>query len=931
MTAERERLAADAHAVARWRKWGPYLADRAWGTVREDYSGDQDAWKFFPHDLARSKAYRWGEDGIAGFCDRYQILCWSMAFWNERDPILKERLFGLVPNEGNHGEDVKECYFYVDALPSHAYQRMLYKYPQRAFPYQQLVDENRRRGARDPEFELIDTGVFDDRRYFDIEIEVAKEDPETLVMRVTAHNRGPDRAPLHLIPQLWFRNTWSWSGETIATPVIRALDDHTLIADDGAAAPLAGLLHDTRLGAHTLELPDACELLFTDNETNAPRVFGWPQSRSRYVKDAFHRRIIEIERDAVNPERTGTKACGWCRVEIDPGESHVMRLVLSAAKDPLRGDPSPSSRLRTSDHIVELRRQEADEFYESIHPKNASDEEKNIQRQAFAGMLWSKQSYLFDVDVWLDGDNPAFPPPAERHLGRNRRWRHLNSMRVLSMPDKWEYPWFAAWDLAFHSVVFALIDAHYAKEQLWLMLFEQFQHPNGQIPAYEWEFSDLNPPVHAWAVWRVYNMDRVRSGAADRDFLEKCFHKLLLNFTWWVNKVDSEGNNVFEGGFLGLDNITVFDRSEQLPAGASLEQSDATGWMGMFCLVMMRIALELAQKDEAYEGLATKFFEHYVYIGAAMKMVRGSQTLWDDADSFFYDLLRFPDGHAIPFRVRSLVGLIPLYAIERLELKWIEPFDVFRENLEWFMKHRRDIVEECVETVRNDNGVTHVLAVVDQNQLQHLLARVVDSEEFLSPYGMRSLSKAHEKNPFAFGDASVVYEPAEAVARLKGGNSNWRGPVWFPTSFLMIESLRKLEKAFGGGVRVALRDGGGDQSAEMTDMRMEEGIGAGARRARGMTLTNVRTPKPSTTTLSGIASDLANRMINLFLPDADGYRPLNGPRGTRKAELFAHDPHWKDLLLFHEYFNGDTGEGLGASHQTGWTGLIANLIDEWRK
>ena len=922
MTAERERLTGDAHAVARWRKWGPYLADRAWGTVREDYSADSDPWKFFPHELARSKAYRWGEDGIAGFCDRYQILCWSMAFWNERDAILKERLFGLVPTEGNHGEDVKECYFYVDALPSHAYQRMLYKYPQRAFPYQQLIDENRRRGASDPEFELIDSGIFDDGRYFDIEIEVAKEDPETLVMRVTAHNRGPDRAPLHLIPQLWFRNTWAWSGEAVAAPIIRALDDHTLLADDTTAAPLAGLLHDVRLGPHTLELPEGCDLLFTDNETNAPRVFGsWAQSRSRYVKDAFHRRIIEVERDAVNPERAGTKACGWMRTEIDGGSSFVVEMRLAPAHE----------ERRTTNDVIALRRKEADEFHQSIHPENATAEEKNIQRQAFAGMLWTKQSYLFDADVWLDGDNPALPPPAERHLGRNRRWRHLNSMRILSMPDTWEYPWFAAWDLAFHAVVFALIDGHFAKEQLWLMLFEQFQHPNGQIPAYEWEFSDLNPPVHAWAVWRVYNMDRVRSGAADREFLEKCFHKLLLNFTWWVNKVDSEGNNVFEGGFLGLDNITVFDRSDKLPGGASLEQSDATGWMGMFCLVMMRIALELAKDDQAYEGLATKFFEHYVYIGAAMKMIRGSQTLWDDTDSFFYDLLRFPDGHAIPFRVRSLVGLIPLYAIERLELKWIEPFDIFSENLEWFMKHRRDIVEECVETVRNDNDVTHVLAVVDQNQLQHLLARVVDPQEFLSPFGMRSLSKIHETNPFTFGDAAVVYEPAEAVAKLKGGNSNWRGPVWFPTSFLMIESLRKLEKAFGGGVRVALHDGGEDHSSDMADTRAEEGIGGGARRARGMTLTNVRTPKPSTTTLSGIASDLANRMINLFLPDADGYRPLNGPRGTRKAELFAHDPHWKDLVLFYEYFNGDTGEGLGASHQTGWTGLIANLIDEWRK
>src|SRR5438105_5500724 len=927
MNAERQRLTGDAHHRARWHKWGPYLADRAWGTVREDYSESGDAWSYLPHDLARSKAYRWGEDGIAGFCDRYQILCWSMAFWNERDPILKERYFGLVPSEGNHGEDVKECYFYVDALPSHAYQRMLYKVPQRAFPYVELIEGNRARSSREPEYELIDTGAFDDDRYFDIEIEIAKEDEDSLVMRVTAHNRGRERAPLHLIPQLWFRNTWAWDGRNAMPPVITATADGALLADNSAAPPLAGLLHETRLGPHRLELPPGTRLLFTDNETNGPRVFGpGAQSRSAFTKEAFHRRIVDGDEGAVKPAMRGTKACGWLRVEIEPGQSYAMDMRLECGGHAAAHDSGSVAA------ALHKRRAEADEFYESLHPKTATPEEKNIQRQAFAGLLWSKQSYLFDVDVWLDGDDPNWPPPPQRHEGRNARWRHLNSMRILSMPDKWEYPWFAAWDLAFQSVVLALVDPHFAKEQLWLMLFEQFQHPNGQIPAYEWEFSDLNPPVHAWAVWRVYNMDRIRGGAADRAFLEKCFHKLMLNFTWWVNKVDGDGNNVFEGGFLGLDNITVFDRSETLPGGAHLEQSDGTGWMGMFCLVMMRIALELARENETYEGLATKFFEHYVYIGAAMKMLRGDKTLWDMEDGFFYDLLRFPGDHAIPFRVRSLVGLIPLYAIERLELKWIEPFDVFRENLEWFMKHRRDIVEECVETVRNDSGVTHVLAVVDQNQLQHLLSRVIDPDEFLSPYGMRSLSKVHEKNPFIFGNAAVVYEPAEAVEKLKGGNSNWRGPVWFPTSFLMMESLRKLEKAFGGGVRVALRDDGGDRSTEMTDMRMEEGIGAGARRRRGMTLTNVPTPKPAATaTLSGIASDLANRMINLFLPDGDGYRPLNGPRGTRKAELFAHDPHWKDLVLFYEYFNGDTGEGLGASHQTGWTGLIANLIDEWRK
>ncbi|HEX9160380.1 MAG TPA: glucosidase [Thermoanaerobaculia bacterium] len=926
LDAERTRMSGTAHEVAHWRRWGPYLADRAWGTVREDYSADGDPWRYFPHDLARSKAFRWGEDGIGGFCDRYQILCWSLALWNERDPILKERYFGLVPTEGNHGEDVKECFFYVDALPSHAYQRMIYKYPQRPYPYGQLIEENRRRGRADPEFELIDTGIFDEGRYFDVEIEIAKEHADSMVVRVTAHNRGPDRAPIHLIPQLWFRNTWSWSGAAVNPPVIResfSAGAAALLADDSDTPPLAGLLHETRLGPFVLELPEGGELLFTDNETNMPRVFGpGYMSRSRYVKDAFHRRIVNGERGATNPDRRGTKACAHLRFDVDAGDAAVIRMRLCPAEE--------SGGSVDVDGVIEQRRAEADEFYASIHPPNASAEERNVQRQAFAGMLWNKQIYLYDVDVWLDGDDPRNPPPPQRHRGRNHRWRHLNSMRVLSMPDSWEYPWFAAWDLAFHSVVLALIDPEYAKEQLWLMLFEQFQHPNGQIPAYEWEFSDLNPPVQAWAIWRVYNMDRVRSGRADRQFLERCFHKLLLNFTWWVNKVDRHGDNIFEGGFLGLDNIALFDRSE-VPGGGILEQSDATGWMGMFSLVMMRIALELARQDSVYEGLATKFFEHYVYIGAAMKMMRGDRTLWDEDDAFFYDILRFPDGTTIPFRVRSLVGLIPLYAIERLERRWLEPFPVFLENMNWFIKHRRDIVESCMTTVYCDPDLTHVLAVVDQNQLQHLLRRLIDPNEFLSPFGLRSLSKFHEKHPFILGGASVGYEPAESRTWLKGGNSNWRGPVWFPTTFLMIESLRKLEKAFGGSVRVTVTDDSpADAHVEMADTRASEGIGGGAR-ARGMTMGPVTAPAPKTITLSGIAARLADRLIHIFLADDDGYRPVYGPRGTRKAELFAHDPHWKDLILYFEYFNGDTGEGLGASHQTGWTGLVANLIDEWRR
>jgi hypothetical protein len=864
--------------------------------VREDYGADGDAWSYFPHDHARSRAYRWGEDGIAGFCDRYQILCWSLALWNDRDPILKERFFGLVPSEGNHGEDVKECYFYVDALPSHAYQRMVYKYPQAPFPYEDLINENRSRRGGGPEYELIDTGIFDEGRYFDVEVEIAKEDWNVVVFRVTAHNRGPEAAPIHLVPQLWFRNVWAWDDEPRAEPVIRVEQNpdgsRSLLADDSEAPPLPGLLADTRLGPHRLDLPDDAQVLFTNNETNATRVFGnGGRSRSAYVKDAFHRRIVENDLGSCNPAMRGTKACAWVREEVEPGGSVTMRMRLVPGR-------APRTSLDWVDEVIAKRRREADEFYAAIHAPRASVEERRIQRQAFAGLVWTKQSYLFDVAKWLDGDNSSFPPPDVRHLGRNRHWRHLNSMRIMSMPDKWEYPWFAAWDLAFHMVPFARIDPEFAKEQLWILLFEQFQHPNGQIPAYEWEFSDLNPPVHAWAVWRVYNMDRIQNGRADLEFLEKCFHKLMLNFTWWVNKVDREGNNVFEGGFLGLDNITVVDRSSPLPEGAILEQSDATGWMGHFSLVMMRIALELAKQDRVYEGLATKFFEHYAYIAAAMKMPRHGTTIWNAEDHFFYDLVRLPDGRSLPFRVRSLVGLIPLYAIERLEEPWMGPFQVFRENFHWFVQNRAELVSHAVTSVGEGEARTHVLSVLHPQQLRDLLCQAVDPFEFLSPFGIRSLSRVHEGNPFVLRGAVVRYEPAEAESKLKGGNSNWRGPVWFPTTFLMIETLRKLEKAFGSGIELSIHD---EKNGHMR-----------------------------TVTLSGLAEDLANRLIDIFTPDAEGYRPVNGPRGSKKAELFANDPHWKDLVLFFEYFNAETGEGLGASHQTGWTSLVASLIDEWR-
>src|SRR5256712_3214489 len=746
MNAEKQRLSGDTHQRGRWHKWGPYVADRAWATVREDYSANGDAWAFLPHDLARSKAYRWGEDGLAGICDRYQILTFALALWNGRDPILKERLYGLVPGEANHGEDVKEYYFYLDSTPTHSYMKYLYKYPQAAFPYSKLIEENgHRRGQQQAEYELIDTGVFDDNRYFDVFVEYAKADPDDICIRIEVANRGPEDAQIHVLPQIWFRNRWSWGKEARPEPAIRPGPSgkkfKSLEADDSLAEAMPNLSYEYRLGKRYLYGDADGQPLFTNNETNAPRVWGaGAQSRSPFVKDAFHRYVIGNEQ-CVNPDQVGTKAClHYAARNVPAGGSIVINLRLSnkVLKQPLAD----------VEKIIAERKAEADEFYESIHPAKASEDERRVQRQALAGMLWSKQIYFYDVDVWLNGDDPKWPPPASRGHGRNTRWLHLNSMRILSMPDKWEYPWFAAWDLAFHTVVLALIDAHFAKDQLWLMLFEQFQHPNGQIPAYEWEFSDLNPPVHAWAVWRVYNMDRIHSGTPDRDFLEKCFHKLMLNFTWWVNKVDREGNNVFEGGFLGLDNIAVFDRSEKLPGGATLEQSDATGWMGMFCLVMMRMALELAKNNDVYEGLATKFFEHYVYIGAAMKMIRGDRTLWDEKDGFFYDLLRFPDGSAVPFRVRSLVGLIPLYAIERLEEKWIQPFHIFRENLQWFLKHRRDIVDRCVTTVHCNGDDTHVLAVVDQNQLKALLAGLVASNEVLLAYRLRSLGKSEHDQTF---------------------------------------------------------------------------------------------------------------------------------------------------------------------------------------
>jgi Mannosylglycerate hydrolase MGH1-like glycoside hydrolase domain len=886
---EHERLAEPYSGfIAPWRKWGPYVSERSWGSVREDYSPDGCAWEFLPHDMARSKAYRWGEDGIAGFCDRYQLLVFALALWNGRDPILKERMFGLSGNEGNHGEDVKEYWFYLDNTPTHSYQKLLYKYPQREFPYLQLVEENRRRWGQvgAPEFELLDTGIFDDDRYFDVFIEYAKADAEDICIRIEAFNRGPQAAELHLLPHLWFRNTWAWAKPAGSEPLIQ-LADRTkngtcLLADDYNAAQLPNLQFPYALGKRYLYAPDGGDPLFTDNESNAVKLYGCTKNRKRFVKDAFHHQVIHRE-PCVNPAGTGTKSSIHYTYQVPANDSVVLNLRLTPKQE---RDP-----LSDVNRIVDQRKAEADEFYETVHPPRATADEKSVQRQALSGMLWSKQIYLWDVNRWLEGDDPKAPPPESRKHMRNIHWRHLNSMRVLSMPDKWEFPWFAAWDLAFQCITLALVDPEFAKDNLWILLFEQFQHPNGQIPAYEWEFSDMNPPVHAWACWRVYQLEKQRTGKGDRGFLEKCLHKLLMNFAWWVNRVDSAGNNVFEGGFLGLDNIAVVDRGEKFPNGAVLEQSDATGWMGFFCLYLMRVALELAKENPVYEGVATKFFEHFVYIGAAMKKMGGrNYQLWDEKDGFFYDVLRYPNGEFHKFRLRSLVGLIPLYAIEVLEQEELQAHPNFLRDVEWFIKNRPDLVGDACYAVGNGDR-RYVLSIADPNQFKRLLQRIWDPDEFLSTHGIRSLSRHHQEHPFQFGDRTLGYEPGEAEVKLKGGNSNWRGPVWFPTSYLLLHSFVRFDQALGASSAVITR--GSDD-------------------------------RPITP--SAMANEAADRMISIFTRDTTGQRPCFG-----RYEKFQKDVHWRDCLLFNEYYHGDTGMGLGASHQTGWSGLVANLIDEWRR
>jgi len=879
MTAEDERLAEDHRRQRHWQRWGPYLSERAWGTVREDYSPGGSAWEYLSHDHARSRAYRWNEDGLAGVSDRHQRICFALALWNERDPILKERLFGLTGNEGNHGEDVKEYYFYLDSTPTHSSMRWQYKYPQAAFPYERLLDENRRRGREAPEFELLDTGVFAEDRYFDVFVEYAKGDPEDLLIEVTAVNRGPDPAPLHLLPTVWFRNTWAWDPSAVR-PALRA-------AADGAPATVE--LDDPVYGRRWLHCDGAPRLLFTDNETNTARLFGVPGPR--YAKDGLNDFIVGGVSGAVNPTHQGTKAAAHHRVIVGPGQQVRVRLRLT---DKPAGHWPQGPFAEEFAVTLSARRREADEFYATVIPSAQSEDGARVMRQAFAGLLWSKQFYHYVVKAWLEGDPGQPAPPEERTRGRNREWSHLYNADVVSMPDKWEYPWYAAWDLAFHCIPLALVDAEFAKAQLVLMLREWYMHPNGQLPAYEWALGDVNPPVHAWAAWRVYKIEKRRRGVGDRVFLERVFQKLLLNFTWWVNRKDAEGRNVFQGGFLGLDNIGVFDRSAELPTGGHLEQSDGTSWMAMYSLNMMAIALELADGNPAYEDMASKFWEHFLNIAQAMSHRGGHEgiALWDEEHGFFYDVLHLPDGRQFPLEVRSMVGLIPLFAVETIEPETLERLPAFKRRLQWFIRNRPDLRAgvACMETL--GQGDRRLLSVVDPARLRRVLAVMLDEREFLSPFGIRALSRVHRDRPYVLPvngrEHRVDYEPGESSTGLFGGNSNWRGPIWLPVNFLLVESLQKFHHYLGDDFTVECPTGSGHMM-----------------------------------TLAQVASELSRRMSRLFLRNDDGRRPAFGDSDTLQ-----HDPHWRDLLLFHEYFHGDTGAGLGASHQTGWTALVAKLLEQ---
>jgi hypothetical protein len=875
MKAEASRLRESAEHRAHWKRWGPYLSERAWGTVREDYSADGDAWHYFPYEHARSRAYRWNEDGLAGICDREQHICFALALWNGRDRMLKERLFGLSGPQGNHGEDVKEYYFYLDSTPTHSYMKYLYKYPQAAYPYDALVAESARRGREDPEFELLDTGVFDDDRYFDVFVEYAKGSPDDILVRITAMNRGPEPARLDILPTLWFRNRWSWNGDSARPLLWRGTS-----GPDEACVELSDELYGRRF----LYCQGAPQLLFTGNDTNAARLFPGGANDSAFLKDGINDYVVHGARSAVNRADTGTKCAARYGVTVAAGGEAVVQLRLTDA-----ALSSPFG--RTFADVFRTRAAEADEFYADVIPARLTEDAARVMRQAFAGLLWSKQFYHYDVRAWLKGD-PAQPlPPAARWIGRNHDWRQLNNADVISMPDKWEYPWYASWDLAFHCIPLALVDASFAKAQLVLLLREWYMHPNGQLPAYEWNFSDVNPPVHAWAALRVFRIDRRVNGRPDLRFLERVFHKLLLNFTWWVNRKDAEGNNIFEGGFLGLDNIGVFDRSNPPPGGSHLEQSDGTSWMAMYTLNMLAIAMELAAEDPTYEDIATKFFEHFLFIAHAMTD-RGDQSLclWNDEDAFFYDVL-YRGGDRIPLRIRSMVGLIPLFAVETLEPSVLARLDGFRRRMEWFLKHRPDLTGNVASLLDQGVGERRLLSIVNADQLRRVLGVMLDEREFLSPHRLRALSARHRNEPFAIDLAgvrfSVDYEPAESTTGLFGGNSNWRGPVWFPVNYLLIESLQKFHYYFGDGFTVECPAGSG-----------------------------------TTMTLWEVATELSQRLSSIFLR-RDGRRPVYGG-----IERFQSDPHWRDLILFHEYFHGDTGQGLGASHQTGWTAVVAKLLEQ---
>jgi len=877
-TAEGRRIADNTSRRVYWARWGPYVSARAWGTVREDYTPGGTAWDCLPHEHARSRAYRWNEDGLGGISDRHQVVCFATALWNGKDPILKERPFGLANAEGNHGEDVKDYWFYLDATPTHSYLKYLYKYPQAAFPYQQLVAESRRRMIEEPEYELIDTGIFAGGRYFDVFVEYAKADPEDILITITAANRGPEAASLELLPTVWFRNTWTWNPGR-ERPILaagRRADNRTAIEID-----------EPYLGRRYLHAEPGAELLFTENETNFERLHGSPNP-SRYVKDAFHEYVVAGNSAAVNPTLRGTKAAARYRLTVPPGGSARIRLRLTeqahASEDPFDEE---------FDRIFSLRKREADEFYGAVIPERLSPEEKRVMTQAFAGMIWSKQFYKYDVRRWLSGDPGQPPPPRERLIGRNVDWQNLYAADVISMPDTWEFPWFAAWDLAFHCVVFALIDPQFAKDQLVLMLREWYTHPNGQIPAYEWNFGDVNPPVHAWAAMRVFQIEQARTGKGDFKFLERVFHKLLLNFDWWVNRKDALGNNIFQGGFLGLDNIGIFDRNAPLPPGWILGQADGTSWMAMYCLNMLTIALHLATEDPVYEDVASKFWEHFVYIAYAIQRPDDiSRGLWDETDQFFYDNLHAPDGQNFPIRVRSLVGLLPLTAVAIGDSKLIARFPSFKRRMEWFERYRKDLTDSCASMTKQGQEERIMLSVVKPEQLVRLLVRMLDETEFLSPFGIRSISRFHRESPYELHVQGVHhrldYEPGESRTQLFGGNSNWRGPIWFPLNYLIIESLQRFHGYFGDAFQVECPTGSGKKMS-----------------------------------LLEVSRELARRLSRIFLPDPSGRRPVAGG-----YEIFWNDPHWKDLMLFHEYFHGDTGAGLGASHQTGWTGLVAKLLEE---